>query len=84
MIKKVKKTESGVNVRFIGDVEKKKVEEMVESCKSGRCGCSCDPAMFEKIKGMDVDGNDGDVTIALKGVDLGKEEVEDAVKGCNI
>jgi len=82
MIKKVEKTNLGVNVRFTGNVKKEDIKSMVESCKSGECGCSCDSATFEKIESMEVAGDDGDVTISLNGKELSKEEIESAVEGC--
>lgn len=39
----------------------------IELCKSGECACSCDPAMMQKIKSIDVAGQDGFATITITG-----------------
>ena len=78
----VNKVDNGVDINFVGSVEKSKIETMVGECSSGKCSCSCDTDMMSKIDGMSVDGINGDVTIHLKGNSLNKNEIETAVNGC--
>lgn len=81
--KNVFKTQDGVNIKFTGSVEKKSVVSMIESCSSGECDCDCDPELFKRIEGMDVSGEDGDVTIGLKG-NISADEISEAVGKCDI
>lgn len=81
--KNVTKSPFGVNVKFSGDITKESVSNMVESCSNGSCGCDCDPKLFEKIEGMEVSGEDGNVTIGLKGA-IEVEEIQSAVEGCEL
>lgn len=39
----------------------------IELCKNGECVCSCDPEMMQKIKSIDVTGQDGFATITITG-----------------
>lgn len=81
--KNVFKTQDGVNIKFTGSVEKKNVVSMIESCSAGECDCDCDPEMFKRIEDMSVSGEDGDVTIGLKG-DISADEISHAVENCDI
>ena len=78
------KTDSGVTVTFTGDVRKSDIETMVDECGSGRCGCDCAPAVMNKIETMQVNGQNGEVSITLRGRGLEATEVENAVQSCDI
>ncbi len=78
MQKKVEKTNQGVKINFTGVVQKQQIVKMVENCATGQCECMSD-ATKKKIKGMNVDGKDGDVSLSLTG-DVAKEEIEAALK----
>ena len=51
---KVSKTDTGINIKFFGNVEKEKIQSMVEDCANGECNCNCDPALMEKVEDMCV------------------------------
>lgn len=78
MEKKVFKTESGVKINFLGEVEKQNIVTMVENCSTGKCDCMSDSTK-EKIENMKVDGVDGDVNINLEG-DVSVEEIQAALE----
>ena len=78
----VNKVNNGVDINFIGSVEKSQIDNMVGECSSGKCSCSCDTDMMSKVEGMSVDGVNGNVTIHLKGESLNKSDIETAVNSC--
>ena len=82
--KNVNKTDNGVDIQFTGEVNKTDIQNMVNDCSSGQCGCNCDPSLISKIKMMSVDGADGKVTISLIGQEIELSDIEDTVKNCNI
>lgn len=75
--KEVSKTNSGVNIKFSGAVKKDSIVKMVQNCKSGTCECMSDSTK-EKIKDMQVSGDDGEVLLKLSG-EIAKEEIEAAL-----
>lgn len=82
--KNVNKTDNGVDIQFTGEVNKTDIQNMVNECSSGQCGCNCGPSLMTKIKKISVNGIDGKVTISLKGQDIELAEVQNAVNSCNI
>lgn len=78
MQKNVLKTGDGVKISFKGEVEKQNIIKMVENCKTGQCDCMSDETK-QKIKDMQVSGEDGNVAIDLSG-DISKEEIEAAME----
>lgn len=74
----VTKQLSGIKVAFTGAVEKQNVVSMVQRCQGGQCDCMSDEAK-KKIEGLEVGGEDGSVTLTIKG-DLDKDEIEAALK----
>ena len=77
MQKNVFKTTEGVKINFTGVVKKQQIIKMVENCNTGACECMSDTTK-KKIKGMQVEGKDGDVELKLSG-DMTKEEIEKAL-----
>ena len=77
MNKNVFKTADGVKISFTGVVEKRNIVQMVENCQTGQCECMSDDTKA-KIKGMDISGADGDVSLDLSG-EVSKEEIEAAL-----
>jgi len=74
----VTKNLSGIRVAFSGDVEKQNVVSMVQRCQGGQCDCMSDESK-KKIEGLEVSGEDGNVTLSIKGnVDV--EEIKAALK----
>ena len=51
---------------------------MVKNCSSGKCECMSDETK-QKVKNMQVLGDDGAVELKLTG-DISKEEIEEALK----
>ncbi|QOY53607.1 hypothetical protein HUE87_06685 [Candidatus Sulfurimonas marisnigri] len=68
----------GVKITFSGAVEKKNVVEMVERCQSGKCECMIQETK-EKIKNMQVSGEDGNIELMLQGDDIDASEVKRAI-----
>lgn len=78
----VEKVNDGISIRFVGDIQKSKIDSMVEECSSGNCSCNCDTDMLSKVEGMSVGGSNGNVTINLKGKSLEKSEIEKSLYNC--
>ena len=78
MKKNVEKTQNGVSIKFQGVVQKQNIVKMVENCSTGKCDCMSERTKA-KIKGMDVKGEDGDVSLNLDG-EVTKQEIEAALK----
>jgi len=81
--KKMKKAEvikgfGNIRVAFTGEIEKQNIVSMVERCQGGQCDCMSDESK-KKIEGLEVSGEDGDVTLTISG-DLDVEEIEAALK----
>ena len=74
MKKDLFKTESGVKINFTGGVVKQNIVSMVENCSKGACECMSDKTKA-KITDMQVDGQDGNVELQLKG-DISIEEIQ--------
>lgn len=73
----VKAMFNGVKITFSGSVAKQNVVEMVERCKAGKCDCMSDESKL-KIEDMQIDGEDGNVELRIKGK-LDIKEIESAV-----
>ena len=77
MQNKVDKIADGVKITFFGEVKKENIISMVQNCQSGGCECMSD-ATKQKIKDIQILGEDGDVNLILSG-DILKEEIEGAL-----
>ena len=77
MVKKVKKTDFGVKINFLGKVQKNNIVTMVQNCSTGKCECMSDTTK-EKIKDIKIDGLDGDVELSLNG-SISVDEIESAL-----
>ncbi len=73
----VVKLENGVKISFSGDIEKQNVVEMVQRCQTGQCDCMSDESK-QKIEGMEVSGENGNIKLSIKG-DLDIEEIREAI-----
>jgi hypothetical protein len=71
----------GVEVTLEGPVEKAKVEEMVAHCATGTAAC-CGPDFFAQVQEMDVQGEDGRVSIRLTG-NVTPEAVQENLAVCD-
>jgi len=77
MQKNVSKTNSGVKINFLGEVEKNNIVQMVQNCATGQCECMSDETKA-KVKEMKVEGNDGNVELNLEG-EVSVEEIQEAL-----
>jgi len=77
MQKKVSKTNNGVKINFLGEVQKQNIVTMVQNCSTGKCECMSDETKA-KIKDMRVHGDDGDVKLSLEG-DISVDEIQSAL-----
>ena len=82
--KYVVKIDKGAHVKFQGDVKIDDVQKMVDSCRTGGCGCSCDKGVMDTIEEKSVGGIDGDVTISLIGSDIEVSDIESAMQECSL
>jgi len=77
MKKNVLKTDSGVKINFLGEVQKQNIVTMVQNCSTGKCECMSDTTKA-KIKDIKVDGVDGNVELSLEG-DVCVDEIKSAL-----
>jgi len=77
MQKNVSKTNSGVKINFLGEVEKQNIVKMVENCATGQCECMSDETKA-KVKDMKVEGSDGNVELKLEG-EVSVDEIQEAL-----
>ncbi len=77
MKKEVSKTNNGVKINFLGEVQKENIVTMVQNCSTGKCECMSDDTKA-KIKDMQVHGEDGDVNLSLEG-DISVDEINEAL-----
>ncbi len=77
MQRKVDATQSGVKISFVGEVKKESIVAMVQNCQSGGCSCMSE-ATKQKIKDIQISGEDGDVALDING-EIKKEEIEEAL-----
>jgi len=82
MKNEIKKTTNGVKIFFTKDINKNKIEKMVENCSTGKCGCMNDTTK-EKISKMKVNGKDGKVELILDG-EITVQEIEKAISKSKI
>lgn len=75
--KNVQQINDGVKISFTGDVKKQNITQIVQNCSSGKCECM-NTDMKKKISNMEVDGDDGNISLNISG-DITKEEIEDAL-----
>jgi len=78
----VNATGNGVKIAFTGEVKKQNIVKMVENCATGQCECMSDETK-QKIRKMEVRGEDGAVELELTG-DVAKKEIEAALKRSNV
>ncbi len=78
----VHQKEGGVDVNLKGEVERQKVDDMVQKCSTGTQTC-CGPDFFEKVDGIEVEGKDGDVTIHVKGDKVTSGMIEQNLSNCD-
>ncbi len=77
----LQKTDAGVEVRVQGDVRKEKIDEMISGCATGSHSC-CGPDFFARVSGIDVGGQDGDVSIHVKG-EVTEEMIQQNLANCD-
>ena|GEM_PF-4466618 len=83
--KNITQTAQGVDIRFVGDIQKSKLEAMASGCnEGGTCSCECNSDMKNQIKSVEVSGNDGDVTISLTGENLEVAKIALAMQECDL
>ena len=82
MKKEVSKTNDGVKINFLGEVQKENIVTMVQNCSTGKCECMSD-ATKAKIKDMKVDGKDGDVELSLEG-NISVDEIKEALANSKV
>jgi hypothetical protein len=73
--------ENGVDINVTGEVERQKVDAMLEQCNAGACSC-CGPEFIEQLDGIGVEGQDGDVTIHVRG-SVSKDVIAEKMSMCD-
>ena len=74
-------TNTGVEVRVQGDVEKNKIDTMIADCAAGSHAC-CGPEFFTKVRSIEVSGQDGDVSIHIQG-DVTEDMIQTNLSNCD-
>lgn len=77
----VNKTKAGVEVRVQGEVQKEKIDTMIQGCATGTHAC-CGPEFFAKVKNIEVGGEDGDVSIHIQG-DVTEDMIKHNLANCD-
>lgn len=79
---KAVQVKDGVDVKLKGDIERDKVDAMVEKCGTGTCNC-CGPEFIQQLDGIEVEGRDGDVTIHVKGKGVTSDVISEKLAICD-
>lgn len=86
MIKKnITQTPQGVDIRFVGDIQKSTLETMASGCnEGGTCSCECNSDIKNRVKHVEVSGSDGNVTLSLTGDNLEASMIAEAMQECDL
>ncbi len=82
MQREVLKSSKGVKILFKGEIKKHNIVQMVQNCATGKCECMSEETK-QRIKDMQVRGEDGQVELELHG-EIDKEEIEAALQRSKI
>jgi hypothetical protein len=52
---------------FLGGFSTEELSAKIEACQNGVCECSCDPALMQKIEGIELSEAEGGATITITG-----------------
>ncbi len=83
MKKHFTQSQQGVEVRLEGEVSKASLEKMAQECNSGACSCACDTTLKEQVRRVEVEGEDGNVTLMIQGDNLDAGLVAKAMESCD-
>jgi len=74
-----KKTKGGLDVKFedVADV-KDDLKHGIELCMQGKCECRTDA--YQHIEGIEMEEDEGSISVKLKGKDIPKKEVEKCIQ----
>lgn len=73
-------TKTGVKAMLQG-FKAESLQEKIDACKEGSCGCSCDPQMMQKISNIEVKNEKNGVSITITG-DVDAETLAPMMQEC--
>lgn len=68
---------------FLGGFSTEELSAKIEACQSGQCECTCDPAIMQKIEGIELSTVEGGSTITITG-DVNAETLAPMMHECLI
>ena len=73
-------TQTGVKATLQG-FKAEALQEKIDACKEGSCGCSCDPQMMQKITNIEIKSEKDGASITITG-DVNAETLAPMMKEC--
>lgn len=52
---------------FLGGFSTEELSAKIEACQNGQCECNCDPALMQKIEGIELTSVEGGASITITG-----------------
>ena len=66
---------------FLSGFSTEELGAKIEACQNGQCECACDPAMMQKIEGIELTSVEGGSTITITG-DVSAETLAPMMQEC--
>lgn len=68
---------------FLSGFSTEELGAKIEACQSGNCDCACDPALMQKIEGIELVSVDGGSMLTVIG-DVDAQTLEPMMQACLI
>jgi hypothetical protein len=78
----ISNTKNGVKATLTG-FSATELGAKIEACQTGNCDCNCDPAVMEKITGIDLKEENGGTTLTVTG-DVDAQTLAPMMQSCLI
>ncbi|WP_299804269.1 hypothetical protein [Sulfuricurvum sp. RIFOXYD2_FULL_44_160] len=66
---------------FLSGFSTEELEAKIEACQSGNCDCACDPALMQKIEGIELTTVEGGSMLSITG-DVNADTLAPMMKEC--